>query len=501
MNKRIKKLAAFAVGAVALLTGAMPVMAETGYTYNYDYWGDVQYSPDAYETTGVYTAVDLGLENKLKSPQGLFVKGKDVYICDTGNNRILQITRTDVDSFELVRIIDQIYGDVEVKEFNTPTDITVTDDGFMYIADQENNRILKLDMDCNYIMEFTKPTDSTYDQSLSYLPKKIAVDTAGRVYCVATNVNKGLIKYENDGTFSGFVGATPVTYDWTDYIQKRLATQAQRAQMQSFIPTEYDNIYMDYEGFIYVTTMNVSEADLDSGAANPVRRLNMIGNDILVRNGNYYIIGDLYWGNGGGYEGPSLFIDITAMENDIYFALDKTRGRIFGYDDQGRMLYCFGGKGNMDGYFKQPTAIEHMGHDLLVLDSLDSSLTVFTPTVFGQKIFDAVEQFQDGDYEKSGASWKSVMDMNGNYDLAYIGIGRALLRQEQYGEAMDYFRLKWDDDNYSKAYKQYRKLWVEDHIGMIFALIILVLVIPLAVGRIRRIKFEIDHADIFMDEE
>lgn len=341
----------------------------------------------------------------------------------------------------------------------------------------------------------------TFDQSLSFLPTKIAVDSAGRVYCVATNANKGLIKYENDAAFSGFVGATPVTYNWTDYIWKKLATQEQRAKMESFVPTEYDNVYMDYEGFIYACTTNVSEHDLDNGTADPVRRLNLMGNDILVRNGDYYIIGDLYWGSGGGYEGPSLFTDVTAMDNDVFFCLDKTRGRIFGYDDQGRMLYCFGGNGNMDGYFKQPAALEHMGHDLLVLDSLDNSLTLFTPTEYGNKIYDAIEQFQNGDYEESGTSWQQVMDMNGNYDLAYIGIGRSLLRQKQYHEAIKYFKLKLDDDNYSKAFKQYRKEWVEDHIVIIFTLVVLVLCVPLAAGKIKAIKEEIDRADIFRDEK
>jgi hypothetical protein len=66
---------------------------------------------------------------------------------------------------------------------------------------------------------------------------------------------------------------------------------------------------------------------------------------------------------------------------------------------------------------------------------------------------------------KSGETWQKVMDIDGNYDLAYIGIGRSLLRQEKYHEAMKYFELKYDDENYSKAYKQYRKEWVEDHCG------------------------------------
>lgn len=485
------------LSALILATSYMTAEAEEGYTYNYDYWGDVQYSPDAYDVAKVFTAGDMGLETGLKSPQGLSVYEDMIYICDSGNNRILEVKRTDDTTLEVQRIITEFKGNVEVNTFAMPTDIAVTDDGYMFICDQSNKRILKLDMDLNYVMEFTKPDDPNFDQSFDFLPNKLAVDSAGRVYCVAVNVNKGTIKFEPDGVFSGFVGATPVTYDWTDYIWKRLSTKAQRAQLESFVPTEYDNLYMDHEGFIYAVTSNVSAADVDSGAANPVRRLNLMGNDILVRNGEWFIIGDLYWGEAGGYKGTSLMTDITAFENDVYVALDRNRGRLFAYDDQGRMLYAFGGNGNMDGYFKSPVAIDHMNHDLLVLDAVDSSITLFTPTTFGSLIFQAIEQFQDGEYYESGESWKEVMKLNGNYDLAYIGIGRSLLRQEKYKEAMEYFELKYDDDNYSRAFKQYRKEWVEENILWIFIVVFAVLCVPLMIGKIKKIKHEIDTADIF----
>ena len=129
--------------------------------------------------------------------------------------------------------------------------------------------------------------------------------------------------------------------------------------MESFVPTEYDNIYMDYEGFIYACTTHVTKSTLEDGTADPIRRLNMMGSDILIRNGEWHIIGDIYWGDGGGYSGPSLITDITAFDNDVYVGLDKVRGRLFAYDDQGRMLFAFGGNGNMDGYFKLPSAIDH----------------------------------------------------------------------------------------------------------------------------------------------
>lgn len=151
----------------------------------------------------------------------------------------------------------------------------------------------------------------------------------------------------------------------------------------------------------------------------------------------------------------------------------------------------------MDGYFRQPAALEHIDRDLLVLDSLDCSITLFIPTEFGSLVYQAIEQFDEGDYEASGESWQEVMDLNGNYDLAYIGIGRSLLRQERYREAMDYFELKYDDDNYSKAYKQYRKEWVEDNIVIIVIVVLALFLIPLGIGRIRMVKHEIDNADIF----
>lgn len=499
MKKAMRTISALIAGAVIALSSSVTVCAEEGYTYNYDWWGDIQYSPDAYRTLGVFGARELGLDTALKSPEGLFVWGSTVYLCDTGNNRVLELERTASDRLELVREITGFQGgDTGINTFSGPTDVAVTEDGFLFICDKNNNRILKLDMELNYVTEFTKPDDSNFEQDMSFLPSKLTIDSAGRVYCTATNVNKGLIKYEADGTFSGFVGATKVIYDWTDYVWKKLATKEQRAQMESFVPTEYDNLYMDEDGFIYACTTNVNETDLDNGTAQPVRRLNLMGNDILIRNGNWYIIGDIYWDEGGGYEGPSLFTDVTALENDSYACLDKVRGRIFAYDSQGRMLYAFGGNGNMDGYFRQPVALDHMGRDLLVLDSLDCSITLFTPTRFGSLIYDAIDQFQEGEYTKSGETWEEVLSLNGNYDLAYIGIGRSLLRQEKYHEAMDYFYLKLDVDNYSNAFKQYRKEWVEDHIGVIILVVFLVLCGPLIIGRLKSIRREIDTAEIFM---
>lgn len=506
MKKILVKICALVFVAVFTASVIAPAFeakaiegAEVGYSYTFDYWGDVQYSPDAYMTTKVFTSVDFGLDVKMKAPQGLTVFEDMIFICDSNNNRILQCQRTGSAEVSLVRIIDSFNGDVEVNTFAEPTDIAISKQGNYFICDKNNHRILKLDKDLNLLKTFEKPIHETFDADQDFLPSKCVVDQSERVYAVAKNITKGLMKYENDGSFSGFIGANPVHYSFYEYIWKRLATKAQLDRMESFVPTEYDNVFMDHEGFIYACTTNCSEAGLKNGEENPLRLLNLMGSDILIRNGNQLPIGDIHMGSAGGYNGASQLIDITALENDSYFALDRNRGRVFAYDDQGRLLFAFGGSGNRDGCFRYPVAIDNMtyegNHDLFIIDQFDCSLTLMTPTEYGNAIFKAIEEFQSGQYEKSCESWKEVIKLNGNYDLAYIGVGRTLLREEKYKEAMEYFKLKYDRENYSRAYIQYRKQWFEKNIVWVVSIILILIIVPLIVGRIKKLKWQIDTDD------
>lgn len=386
------------------------------------------------------------------------------------------------------------------NKFSQPYDISVDPEGTIYVADYGNQRIIKMDKDLNYQATFSKPSDATFDQSLQFLPKKIVTDVAGRVYALCQNVNKGLVKYEADGAFAGFIGANTVSVSMGEYIWKRyFMTKEQRAQSESFVPTEYENIYIDPEGFIYATNTVFDEGDLLSDSAKPIRRLNSMGTDILIKNDRYPPIGDLDWvygtDNASKEKGPSRFADITVLRNDIYVAIDRTRGRLFGYDSQGVMLWAFGTKGPTDGAFTTNGAvsIEHMDYDLFVLDRLKNTITVFTPTEYGQKIYDATETYLNGEYDESSSLWQDVLKMNANYPLAFRGIGRSILRQNKYQEAMEYFELAHDQENYGRAFKLYRKEWIEKNVWWIILIIAALLIIPIITGRIRRMKWEVSE--------
>lgn len=466
----------------------------TSYTYNYNYWKEVHASPDAYRVATVIDSSTLGMENlngkRISMPQSLFVRNNDLYICDTGNNRILQVHR-DENGFSLTRIIDTVNGS-DKPSINAPYDVFVDTDENIYVADYGNSRVVMMDKDMNFIKEFTKPMDATFDQSLDFLPKKIVVDDAGRLYVLVQNVNKGLVKFESDTVFTGFIGANQVTTSTAEYIWKRyFQTQEQRSKSEAFVPTEYENIYMDDQGFVYATTTVFDEYDLEWDNAKPIRRLNGIGSDILIKNDRYPPIGDLYWEEQSVQYGPSRFTDITVLQDDLYVAIDRIRGRIFGYDEQGIMLWAFGTKGNIEGAFTSAISIEHMGYDLFVLDQLENSVTVFEPTEYGQLIYDANESYLIGEYDKSAEQWNEVMMLNADYPMAFRGIGRSLLRQDKFAEAMDYFEKAHDRDSYGRAFKLYRKEWVRENIWWIVLIVAAVLIVPLAIGRVKRMKWEV----------
>lgn len=464
-------------------------------TYTYNFWDDIEKSPDAYRVSHVLYANDLGLDKPLKNPTSLFADGNTIYLVDTDNNRIVVLTYTQKKTLELVKVIDRVNDSPLVGEnttFKAPQDIYVSPNGYLFIADTQNGRVLKTDKDLNVLLVITEPDDPTYEKGKAYLPSRVIADSKDRVYLLSKNVTKGFLKYEADGSFQGYYGATKVIVNPIDLLWKKFATEAQKARMESFVPTEYSNCFIDKEGLIYAVTASFEEYDLRSGKAAPIRRLNALGTDILVQNGYEYPIGDVIWGNAGGVSGPSRMSDITVLDNEIYLALDENRGRIFAYNNQGYLLFSFGGKGNTKGNFRKASSLEHIGKDLFVLDSTSASLTVFTPTDYCNLIYTAEEQFSVGEYDESAATWEKVLKLNGNYDLAYIGLGKAYLRQKRYKDAMEYFKLKRDRRDYSKAFKYYRKEWIEKNFAWLTIIILVIILIPLVIGWVKRIKWEIN---------
>jgi hypothetical protein len=465
---------------------AVPCFSEpTNYTYNYDFWKEQVASPDAYRVSAFLLGTTFGVGN-FREPNGLFIRDNRIYICDSGNNRILLIEVNEDGEHTLVKTVSSVMIRGFESPLNYPMDIFEDRDGSLYITDTNHYRVLKLDKDWNHVYTITKPEDESFEETMEFLPVKLIVDFAGRIFIQARNVNKGLLEFDNRGEFVGYMGANKVVVKIADYIWKIISTQAQRERMDLFIPTEYSNLCLDHEGFIYVTN--------SSRQTDPIRRLNAMGQDILIRNGYEKPVGDLAYGNAGGILGVSRFIDVVAFDNDSYGTFDRTRGRIFMYDFQGNLLYAFGGVGNREGCFIQPVALDKMGYALYALDSRTAALTRFDLTSYGLMINEALNEYKAGRYESSAAVWENVLKMNGNYDLAYIGIGRAALRQGEYQKAMRYYKLKHFREGYGKAFQLYRKQWMENNLWKILLILGIAIFLPLVIRYTIKLVREIREA-------
>lgn len=411
------------------------------------------------------------------SPEDLYVsKQGGIYIADTGNNRIVVLNR----EFQTELMIDEFEHDGKKDTFNQPSGVIADADGNIFVADTQNRRLVEFNAKGEFIRVIGEPKSSLIRQGFQYAPVKVAVDQAKRIYVVSRGSYEGIMEFDPDGAFNGFVGSNKVRFNPIDLFWKRISTKKQRDQMQQFIPIEFNNISPDEEGFLYTTT---SEENSDR----PIKRLNPSGEDILRDKGYFPPQGDIHTLKVGSAPGSSIFIDVAADVGGMYSALDSKRGRIFTYDKDGNLLYMFGGLGSRQDTFRTPSAIAMFEDQMLVLDKDNNRIAVFEPTTYGSLIREAVTALYNGQADRSTEAWQSVLKLNSNFDVAYIGIGKSLLKQGDNREAMHYFKLGSDRGNYSEAFKRYRKDVVTDHFGtIVFGILAAILLIYAAIKLGRR---------------
>ena len=106
------------------------------------------------------------------------------------------------------------------ETFNNPQGLFVTGNNHIYIADTENGRIVELDDKGILVRIIGAPESEILPEDFVYKPLKIAVDKAKRIYAVGSGVYDGLIEFDSDGGFIGFIGANRVAASLVDYFWK-----------------------------------------------------------------------------------------------------------------------------------------------------------------------------------------------------------------------------------------------------------------------------------------
>lgn len=436
-------------------------------SYNYDHFDYEVPSPAAYVPDKSLSGADLGVGSLLE-PSDFFVAddGK-IYISDSGNNRIL-IFNKDWSLYKEVKGFDN-NGKADV--FNNPGGICLNNSGNIYIADSENRRVVVLSPDLSLRMIISDPKSETFKEDFDFVPMRVGVDYADRIYVICRNVFQGIMGFDDQGKFYGFVGTIKVTVSPADIIWRSLATKSQRQKQELYIPTEFTGLDIDSDGFVYTT-------NIDQTRNEPIKRLNPKGDDVLKKQKGKAVMGDFFYlPPGRQYTGPSQFMDIVVREDGMYSAIDSRRGRVFTYDHEGNLLYIFGSLGTQAGTFKKPVAIETLEDKLLILDQERGQIQEFSITKYGSLINTAVGLRYDGKEEDAVNYWKEVLKLDANFELAYVGIGKSYLAKNRNKEAMKYLKLGRNQKYYSVAYKRYRNEVMKQNFapimsaGMIFLIL------------------------------
>ena len=485
--KKISKLLPLVLSGVLMCgTASAPLTASAGEpydVYNYDRWGEAIPSQAGYTAERSVSGIDLGIGH-MKSPSDIFCDADhNFYITDSDNNRIIV-----VDS-EFTRVIKTYYGfrmpnGTETK-LSKPMGIYVSPvNGYIYVADNKNSRVLIADKDGNFVSEITKPDSEIYGSSRTFLPQRVLADKAGNVYVVLNNITTGAAMFSPDGEFTGFYGANrvePTAEIVRNYIFNLFASEEKKAHKARNVPSGITSFDIDGD-FIFTCSESGTQT------TDTVKKLNAAGNNIFA---NLQLeFGDRVpmYDSAQNKLMRTAIVDIDIAEDGNINCLDYTTGRVFQYDEDCNLLFITGTKAKQLGGFEAATAVESCGDSLYVLDSSKNTVTIFKETSFGEIVHTANKLYNEGRYEEALEPWYEVLKRDGNYRRANKGVALALLRKGDYKGAMKYAKLAEAPNIYNKAFEGYRREFLKAHFSQIAAASAAVIALLLILSRKRNKK-------------
>lgn len=172
-------------------------------------------------------------QSNLASPSGVTTDGTNVYVADTNNNRIMIWPVGATTGQNAIRVLGQTWffsnsAGVSSTAMNQPQSIHFGDNGYMYVADTNNNRILvwtsEITMSAqaaNFVVGQTSFTASSGGVSPSKMLEPVGVGAGGGMLLVADTKNNRIASYPMDisgnGQSANFVLGQLATGDVVDF--------------------------------------------------------------------------------------------------------------------------------------------------------------------------------------------------------------------------------------------------------------------------------------------
>lgn len=441
----------FSVGAFAA--------EQTAIDYYVDNSGDRVSIPDTYVPVDTITG-EVVTGKGFNSPQDVFIDSNDdIYIADTGNNRILKISKQGKLLFESTT--------ADGVAYISPQGIFVDEYGHVFVADTGNARIVHLSEKGEYIESFVKPQSNMLSSIEAFNPTKVIYNNnTGFLYTI---LGKQLLTIDSLNEFKGFFASNKVGFSLKNLLIRKFATDEQKKLLGQDEAVAFYNICYKNDR-IYATTY---------GDSDNVKVINNIGTD-LFPSGSY---GEIELDEDRLRVEPVL-TDITANKYGVITVAQQNNSKIYQYDNEGRLLLVFGGKGDTAGFFTLISAIDTDSEGrLYILDSAEQTLQILEPTHFTKLIHEANSLYNAGDYETSLEKLTEIRNLSPSYTTAREKIGNIYYKQKQYELAMTEFKAAGDKASYAKSFEKQRYSLMQKYFVLTVIVIIIVLVALLLLVR------------------
>ncbi|MDE5589936.1 MAG: YIP1 family protein [Acetatifactor sp.] len=443
MKKAWKKLFV-SLTALLLFLGvaadSIKVQADSPYkTYTIDGYGYVTETQTAY--LPYETITKIGEEALIGPTDFTLTDDGYMYILDSGNGRVV------VSDMEASLIAT--FGEGVLVN---PRGMYVTEDHICYVADRDARSIFVFDENGELIQTYGKPDHPLYGGDLDFLPLKVVVNESGTMYVICESNNNGIVQISpvEGGTFLGYFGTNSTSASLWRIIWRAIQTDAQRAKSQGNLPSTPDNMAIDEKGLIYTVTRGEKYETL--------KRLNIAGINMIECD---------------SYEAVPAAVAVGNHDN-VFVA--STNGYIYEYNNEGDLLFVFGGSDDGQQRIGLSTKVEAIQIDnsdkIYLLDSDKAQIQVFEPTEFTRHLHEALYLFSKGRYTESKEPLSQVLRMNNLFDYANMAMGRALIQEEDYDAAIRYAKLAKDYDGYSDAFWEIRNNWLKRNLVTVIILVV-----------------------------
>lgn len=449
-----KKIVMCFLSVLLLAALVLPAQASEVPYQSYTYDGENREQPSPALYLPDFSAA-FGTPEQAAEITDLFVMENRLYALDAAQSRLLVLNMQ-------LQVTDELYFADEAGAplvFSQAQGLFVCEAG-VYVSDTQRLCVERFGWDGVRQRSYTRPDSPAYDSSIPFAVTRVIVDRGLNVYALVDGMYSGAVMLSESGDFLGFFGPNEVEMTvemLVDQSWKKLLTDEQKSAMDRFVPIAYTSFDIDGENFVYTCSRNaISESTR-------VRKLNPSGKGLW--DGKELLFGDYIppdqWVS--GLANVSQLVDVDIADSGILSALDAARGRVFQYDPNGKLLGVFGGSGKQLGTFEKATALESCGEYLFVLDGKAGDITRFSLTDYGRLMRRAVGLYNSGEYAEAKPVWEEILSRNSYCQPACVGIGKALMQEGAFREALSYLKRGQDREAYSEAFAEYRFAFMRSH--------------------------------------